>query len=363
MSPSLPPLNYIPQDIVSAADYARRAPQHMTAAAWAYLAGGAADEITLGENQAAFARIKLLPRVLQPVAGGRTRLELAGQSLAHPFLLAPVGWQWLFHTDGEMAVAQAAGILDTPFILSTYATTRIEEVAATATGPLWFQIYMQPDRQQTEDLVRRVQAAGGSALVVTVDAPVSGVRNREQRAGYQVPAHLSAVNLPAPHTTAPSISAIFNQAMAWAPRWADIEWLVGITPLPVFVKGILHPDDAARCVASGAAGVIVSNHGGRVLDTVPAAIEALPAIAERLQGAVPILMDGGIRRGKDAFKAMALGASAVLIGRPYIHALSVAGPLGVAHLIRTLREELEITMALMGCATLADIGPQHLIAG
>ena len=359
MSPPLPPLNHIPQDIVSASDYARRAPQHMTAAAWAYLSGGASDEITLAENTAAFARIKLLPRVLQPIAGGHTRLELAGQSLAHPFLLAPVGWQRVFHADGEIAVAQAASILDTPFILSTFATTRIEDAAAAATAPLWFQIYLQPDRSHTEDLVRRAEAAGCRALVVTVDAPVSGARNREQRAGWQVPAHVSAVNLPSPA----SAPANFAQAMASAPGWQDIEWLAGITPLPVFVKGVLHPDDAAQSLASGAAGVIVSNHGGRVLDTVPAVIDALPAIAERLNGAAPILMDGGIRRGTDAFKAIALGASAVLIGRPYIHALSVAGALGVAHLIRTLREELEITMALMGCATLAEIGPQHLVAG
>lgn len=362
MSGPHPPLAAIPPDLVSAADYARRAPEHLTPGAWAYLAGGAGDEITLAENTAAFTALKLKPRNLVSVAGGHTRLALAGETLAHPFLLAPIGWQKLFHPQGELAAAQAASVMEAPFCVSTLATSPIEAIAAHTSAPLWFQIYVQPSRAATEQLVRRAEAAGCRALLVTIDAPLGGVRNREQRAGFTLPADLKAENLPADAAAPlpPGGSPVFDHAMHHAPTWKDVEWLVSLTTLPVFIKGILHPDDAARAVSAGAAGLVVSNHGGRVLDTVPAALHALPAIAARLKGAAPILFDSGIRRGSDAFKAIALGATAVLVGRPYVHALSVAGALGVAHLLRTLREELEITMALMGCATLADITPAHL---
>lgn len=362
MAGPLPPLTAIPPDLVSSADYERRAPEHLTPGAWAYLAGGAGDEITLSDNTAAFAALKLKPRNLVTVAGGHTGLSLAGETLAHPFLLAPVGWHKLFHPQGELAVAQACNLTEAVFSVSSLATTPIETLAANTSAPLWFQLYIQPSRAATEQMVRRAEAAGCRALLVTVDAPLGGIRNREQRAGFALPAHLRAENLPDDTSLPipPGGSAVFDQAMRHAPAWQDIEWLVALTTLPVFVKGILHPDDAARAVSAGAAGIVVSNHGGRVLDTAPATLHALPAIAARLNGAVPILFDSGVRRGSDAFKAIALGAAAVLVGRPYIHALSVAGALGVAHLLRTLREELEITMALMGCATLADITPDHL---
>lgn len=356
----LPALTSIPADIVCAADYARRAPEHLDPAAWAYLSGGAGDEVTLRENTATFNSLKLMPRVLADVWGGHTRLELFGQPMAHPFLLAPVGWQRLFHPDGELASAQAAAVMEAVFAVSTYSTATIEEIAARSPIAPWFQIYFQPEREDTERLVRRAEQAGCRALIVTVDAPVNGPRNREQRAGFALPPGMRAANLSASTLQGGAGQGVFNGAMAKAPGWVDVAWLCELTRLPVVVKGVLHPDDAARAIDSGARGIGVSNHGGRVLDTVPAAIHALPAVARRVNGAVPILFDSGIRRGTDAFKALALGAQAVMIGRPYVQALSVAGALGVAHLMRTLREELELTMALMGCATLADISDAHL---
>lgn len=351
------PLAAIPPDIVSAGDYERYAEKMLDPRIWAYLAGGTGDEITLNANRAALDGLVMTPRILANVAGGHTRLTLAGMDLAHPFILAPVGWQKLFHPQGELASAQAAQIMEAPFALSCMATETIDSITR-ACRPAWFQIYMQPVRAHTEALVRRAEAAGCRVLLVTVDAPIGGIRNRAQRAGFSLPQGMVAANLPQ-ETTPPSLkpgeSAVFDGMMRAAPSWEDITWLIGLTRLPVFVKGVLHPDDAARAVDAGAAGVVVSNHGGRALDGAPAAISALPRITARLGGAAPIIFDSGIRRGSDAFKAIALGADAVMIGRPYICALTVAGALGVAHLLRTLREELEITMALMGCRTLADI--------
>lgn len=357
MSAAANSLGAVPRDVVSAGDYERYAEQILDPRIWAYLAGGAGDEITLRANGSALDALTMTPRVLGDVSGGHTRLTLAGEALAHPLILAPIGWQKLFHPQGELASAQAARVMEAPFAVSCMATETVDAIAGQG-GPVWFQIYMQTKQPATEALVRRAESAGCLALLVTVDAPIGGIRNRAQRAGFTLPPGMEAANLPpgtAPPALKPGESAVFDGMMRAAPGWRDIEWLVGMTRLPVFVKGILHADDAARAINAGAAGVVVSNHGGRVLDGAPAAITALPAIAERLGGSAPILFDSGVRRGSDAFKAIALGADAVMIGRPYIWALSVAGALGVAHLLRTLREELEITMALMGCRTLADI--------
>jgi 4-hydroxymandelate oxidase len=227
---------------------------------------------------------------------------------------------------------------------------------------------MQADREQTLGLIRRAEASAYQALVVTVDAPLAGIRNKEQRAGFQLPPTVRAVNLdgrPLPqHAPAEEgQSVVFDVLMAGAPTWSDLEWLASATRLPVLVKGILDAEDAMRALNCGAAGIMVSNHGGRIQDTVPATIDALPSIAQAVGKRAPVLVDGGIRRGSDIFKAIALGASAVLIGRPYIHALAAAGALGVAHALRTLREELEIVMALNGCPTLDAIDRDALFAG
>jgi 4-hydroxymandelate oxidase len=359
-------LDSIPRDIAAVTDYEKYSRARLDDNAWEYLIAGAADEVTVRDNREAFDRIKLRSRVLCKVQGGHTRLDLFGQAYEHPVFLAPVGYQKLFHADGEAATALAARTLAAPMIVSTLASTRLEELAATG-ATLWFQLYLRARREDTLSLVRRAEASGCKALVVTVDAPLAGIRNREQRAGFRLPPGIEAVNLkdmPAPPATAVPAggSVVFDQLLAHAPGWDDIAWLVQSTSLPVVVKGILDPADALRAIEYGARGIIVSNHGGRVLDTLPASIEALPAVAAAVNGRVPLLLDGGIRRGSDAFKAIALGAEAVLIGRPYIHALAAAGALGVAHVLRTLREELEVCMALSGCATLDTVTAERLSA-
>jgi 4-hydroxymandelate oxidase len=248
-------------------------------------------------------------------------------------------------------------------VLSSFASTPLEDVAEAATGPLWFQLYWQGDGPATLALAQRAEAAGYRALVLTVDAPVSGLRNREQRAAFALPDGIAAVNIAKPPVLPqllPGGSAVFDGMLAIAPTWDDVRWLCRQTRLPVLLKGILHPGDARLAIETGAAGVIVSNHGGRVLDSQWPALNALPGIRSELGAEALILLDGGIRRGTDVFKALALGADAVLIGRPYIHALATAGALGVAHLLKLLREELEVCMALSGCRELSSIGPQAL---
>ena len=249
-------------------------------------------------------------------------------------------------------------------VLSTLASETLEQVAATAGPRRWLQLYVQPERAHTLDLVARAEAAGYEALVVTVDAPINGARDRERRAGFRLPPGIVAANLEnylAPPPAATPSSMVFDHFMAVAPSWSDIDWLAAQTRLPVVLKGILHADDAELAIAHGAAGIVVSNHGGRTLDTLPATIEVLPGIADRVGGRVPVLMDGGIRRGTDVFKALASGASAVMVGRPVVYGLAVAGVRGAAHVLRLLRDEFEIAMALTGCATLADIRREHLI--
>lgn len=355
---ALLPLTAIPADLVSVGDYERYALERIDGNALAYLQGGAGDELTCAANLRVWQELAIVPRMLRDLRGGHTRCQLLGDELQHPILLAPIAYQRLFHPEGEAASALAAGVMGGAAVLSCFASTRLEQVAEAASAPLWFQLYWQGSGERTLELVRRAEQAGYRALVLTVDAPVSGVRNREQRAGFQLPPGIAAVNMPSPPAVpelAPGASAVFDGLLALAPRWADVEWLCRQTKLPVLLKGILHPHDARQAMQAGAAGVIVSNHGGRVLDSQWPALKALPGIRAEVGPGVPVLVDGGIRRGTDVFKAMALGASAVLLGRPYIHALATAGALGVAHLLRLLREELEVAMALSGCRSLDEI--------
>ena len=364
-----PPLARIPPEVAAVSDYESLARERMTQAAWSWLQGGAADEITVRENQAAFQRLRLAPRVLADLTGGHTRLTLLNQSFDHPIFVAPVAYQQLAHPDGEMATVLAASALGAGMVVSTQAGLPLEDLARQAKAPLWFQLYVQHDRGFTRELVHRVEAAGYRALVVTVDAPVSGARNREQRSGFALPSGLSAVNLRGakplpPHTAPPGTPPLFGSALVEAAlTWRDIAWLRQQTVLPIVLKGVLAPADAVRAADEGLAGVIVSNHGGRVLDTVPATIDALPAIARAVNGRLPLLLDGGIRRGTDVFKALALGASAVLVGRPVVHALATAGAPGVAHVLHLLRAELEMAMALTGCRTLAEIDESRIWRG
>lgn len=362
---TLPPLERIPQHVAALADYEPLARERMSDGAWAYMAGGSGDEWTLRENTAAFARLPLRSRVLRDMSGATTRVTLFGTELAAPILLAPVAFQTLVHPHGELATAIAAGALDTAMVVSTQASMTLESIAQEAAGPLWFQLYIQPDRDFTASLVRRAEEAGYRALVVTVDAPVNGLRNREQRAGFALPAGIEAVNLQGMRGLPPPLpeALLFGTPLLeTAARWADLEWLRGITRLPILLKGIVDAEDARRAIASGIDGIIVSNHGGRALDGVPATIDLLPGVADAVAGAVPVLMDGGIRRGNDVLRALALGASAVLVGRPFIFALAAAGAPGVAHVLRMLRAELELAMALTGCADVASIDRSVLAA-
>ena len=365
-----PKLQPVPPEVVTVGDYEHAAQQRLDDRTWAYLQGGAGDEITLNANLAAWRELSLWPRVLRNLVGGHTRITLLGREMAHPIFLAPVAFQQLAHSDGELATVHAAAAQGAGMVVSTQASMPLEVLADAVRadpfrGPLWFQLYLQYDRDFNLDLIRRAHAAGYEALVVTVDAPSSGVRDRERRSGFKMPPHVHAANLAGlPHRAAVSLamgqSPLFDGLLTHAPTWADIEWLVAASPLPVLLKGILHPEDALQAVGCGAAGVIVSNHGGRTLDTVVTTAAALPGIAQAVAGQVPVLVDGGVRRGTDVLKALALGADAVLIGRPVVHALATAGAQGVAHVIRLLRDELEIAMALTGCATLADITPDVL---
>ncbi len=365
-----PALGRIPPGVVNLTDHETHARQVLDDNAWAYFAGGAGDEITLRANRIAWDALALQPRVLRTLAGGHTRTQLLGRELAHPILLAPVAFQRMAHGDGELAMALAAAALGAGLVLSTQSSVPMEAVAQAmlgddTRGPLWFQLYMQHDRGLTVELVQRAERAGFEALVLTVDAPTHGARDRERRAGFQLPVGISAVHLTGlPASAQPALqtgqSALFDRLLATSATWADIAWLQAQTKLPILLKGILHEDDAREAVRLGVSGVIVSNHGGRTLDTAVATARVLPRIAEAVAGTVPVLVDGGIRRGTDVLKAVALGASAVLVGRPAVFALANAGAVGVAHVLRLLRDELEIAMALCGCATLADVTPALL---
>ncbi|HMN58526.1 MAG TPA: alpha-hydroxy acid oxidase, partial [Ottowia sp.] len=337
-------------------------------ATWAWLQGGAGDERTLQANQAAWQQIPLWPRVLRPLAGGHTRITLAGREWAHPIMLAPMALQRLAHPDGEWASALAAAAQGAGVILGTQSSVPLERVAQAVLGDagrglLWFQLYWQADRGFNHALVQRAEAAGFEAIVLTVDAPVQGVRDAERRAGFAPPAGIHAVHLqdaPAPPLASDTYCAGLP---AHAPTWDDVAWLQQRTRLPVWLKGVLHPLDARQALGLNVAGLIVSNHGGRQLDGAPAPATALPQVLAAVGDALPLIVDGGIRRGTDVLKAIALGARAVLVGRPVLHALAAGGAVGVAQMLRLLRDELEAAMALTGCRTLADAGPAVLAPG
>lgn len=367
--PAKPPaIEPLPAGLANLADFEAPARARVDEQAWAYLNGGAADELTLRANRAAWDQLRLHPRVLRDLSAGHTRVQLLGRELQHPILLAPIAYQRLFHADGELAIAHAAAAQSAGLVLSAQASVTMEEVAGpmradAQAGPLWFQLYWRDDRDFMQALLQRVERAGYQALVLTVDAPVHGARDRERRAGFKLPDDIRAVNLGGrkkPLDLQPGQSALFDGLMPRAATWAEIDWLREHSRLPLLLKGVSHIDDAKRAMQCGVAGLVVSNHGGRALDTLPATAELLPPLRAALGPEALLLVDGGIRRGTDVLKAMALGANAVLLGRPYVHALAAAGALGVAHALRLLRDELEIAMALTGCKTLAEAGPQLL---
>ena len=361
------PLGQIPPQIGCARDYEVLARRFMAPPSYEYVAGGSGMDLTVAANLSAFTRWALYPRLLRDVGAGHTAVTINGERFAHPIFLAPVAFQKLAHASGEIDTARAAHATDTCLVASTLSSCPLEDVARVAGPHRWFQLYFQARREDTLDLLERAAQEGYGAIVVTLDATIQAASLRALRAGFRMPADCAAANLRG-HPPAPTVelkagdSRIFQGVMGSgrAPTWRDLAWLLGETTLPVWVKGVLHPRDACALAAAGVAGLVVSNHGGRGLDGAIASLDALPAIRAALEPGFPLLLDGGIRSGADVFKALALGADAVMIGRLQMYALSVAGALGVAHMLTLLREELEVCMALTGCATVADVRPDAL---
>jgi 4-hydroxymandelate oxidase len=329
----------------------------MSHSAWEYCSSGVADEVTLRWNREAYDRLRLHPRVLVDVSSIDTRVSLLGQQLHHPILLAPAADQRMVHPEGEVAAARGAGDSGTIFVLSSFTNTAVEEVARGASGPLWFQLYVQRDRGFTGDLVQRAEAAGCKAICVTVDSPTFGPRNRQARAKYELAPGLSRPHLPPAKkgNIGRGGLQVYPDWVEPALTWRDIGWISSVGKVPVLLKGVLNPEDADRAAQEGVAGIIVSNHGARNLDTVPATVDALPQVVDKVAGRIPVLVDGGIRRGTDVVKALALGANAVFICRPYLYGLAVGGRNGVQRVIDILRNELEMAMGLLGRASIQAI--------
>lgn len=351
--------------IVNLQDHEDAAQAVLSDDAWAYFSGGAADEITLGRNQLAWQQWALAPRVLQNLRGGHTQGQLLGKTWPCPLLVAPMALQRWAHPDGEAAMALAAASQQCGMVLSHQTSTDLHTVAQIALqdthrGPLWFQLYAHGDRGALAELIQLVEAADYEALVLTVDAPVSGARDRERRHARARPSQICAVHAQVP--LAASRAGLCQGLADSAPTWEDVAWLQSRTRLPILLKGVTHPQDARQAASLALDGLIVSNHGGRTLDTMPATAQLLPRVADAVQGEMTLLVDGGIRRGTDIFKALALGAHAVLVGRPCVYGLAHGGAQGVAQVLRLLRDEFEIALALSGCATPQAITRQHLLA-
>jgi 4-hydroxymandelate oxidase len=339
---------------VCLADYESLAHEKMSHAAWEYYNSGSADELTVHWNREALSRIRLKTRVMIDVTHIDTRTKLLGEELPHPILLAPTSTHMLANPEGEVATVRGAGAAGAIMVISTVSNRSVEDVAHAATRPVWFQLYVEDDRGRTKELIQRAETAGCRALCITVDNPTHYARNREERVLANAP------QFPFPNLNLASAGPggrVNGRRSAGSRKftWSDLEWVQSFAKTPILLKGILNPDDAEHAVKAGVAGIIVSNHGGRALDSVPATIEALPVVAERISGRIPILMDGGIRRGGDVLKAMASGASAVLVGRPYLYGLGVAGSDGARHVIEILRTEFEGAMALTGRTTIGAI--------
>lgn len=358
-----PKLTQIPASIACVADYERLAADFIDPAVYEHIAGGSGGEQTVRANLAAFDKLEIYNRVFINAGEGSTALRLLGSTFRHPIFLAPVAQQAMVHPEGEKASARAATAMEAGMVVSTLSSFALEEIAAIGEGEKWFQLYFQSEPAHTIALVRRAEAAGYRAIVVTADAPVQPLSRRAARAGYRPPPgapNLQNQSAAAPVVLSPDDSVVFQGMMSTAPNWDDLAWLVRETGLPVIVKGVSHPEDAERCIAAGASGIVVSNHGGRALDGAPASLAALPALRARLGKQSCILLDGGVRSGADVFKAIALGADAVMIGRPQIYALAVGGSLGVAHMLRMMRDELELCMALAGLGDLRCLTPAAL---
>lgn len=352
--------------LVNISDFENLAKEKLTQMAYDYYSSGANDEITLRENIDAYKRIFLKYRVLVDVSRIDMSTEVLGQKISMPLIIAPTAFHKMAHADGEAAVAKAAGSAGTIMILSTLSNTDVEEVVNATSGPVWFQLYVYKDREVTKELVRRAEVAGCRAIVLTVDAPFLGTRERDVRNNFTLPDGLSVKNLlpvnkgDLPESNESNLSGYVQEHLDPSLSWKDIAWLRSITELPVLIKGISCKEDALIAVEHGAAGIVVSNHGGRQLDTCRATIDVLPEVADAVQGKTEILIDGGIRRGTDILKAVALGAKAVLIGRPVIWGLTADGENGVKSVLGIFRKEFHLAMALCGCDSVDKINREFI---
>lgn len=340
-------------------DYERAARESLSKIAYDYFRSGADAERALRRNERAYRRLAIWYRVLVDVAERDLSTNVLGFPIKTPIMLAPTAYHKLAHEDGELATARAAAVAGTIYVASTLATTSLEDVAEASSAPKWFQLYVHKDRDFTRSLVERAETAGYDALVVTVDTPLLGRRVRDERNRFELPAGMVMANLVDALANKPDDGSLLASYVAQRHdpsfTWSDLEWLRSLSHLPIVLKGIVRVDDAVRASDAGMAGIIVSNHGGRQLDAAPATLDALPAIADAVGDRTEVYLDGGIRWGGDVFKALALGARAVLIGRPALWGLAVAGEAGVVDVLRMLTDDLSRTMALAGTRTLADI--------
>jgi isopentenyl diphosphate isomerase/L-lactate dehydrogenase-like FMN-dependent dehydrogenase len=344
---------------VCVADYERLAEERVPPEVWCYFAGGAGDEVTLRANREAFGRWRFRPRVLVDVAEVTTEIEVLGTRVSMPILVAPTALHSLLTPDGECATARACAAAGTLMCVSTITTRRHAEIAAAAPGaPRWLQVYILSDRGRTEEQLDEAAGCGYSAVVLTVDTPFWGRRERDLRLGFVIPD-----DMPVPYASSdPELRA---QGIAYVPvspslSWRDVDWLAERTRMPVVVKGLVTAGDAVLAVEHGAAAVVVSNHGGRQLDGAPATLDALPEVVDAVGGRVPVLLDGGVRRGTDALKALALGAAAVLVGRPVLYGLGADGEEGVRQVLELLRAETAHALALLGCTRPDEMTRAHV---
>ena len=349
------------QPLVTLADYEPCARERLPHMVYEYIAGGAGDEITLRANREAFDRILLRPRVLIDVSSIDTRVTLFGREHGAPILLAPCAYMKLIRPDGECEAVRGANAAGVSLVASTAASTSLEDMAAVAEQPIWFQLYTSSDRDFTRRLLERVQEAGCEVLCITVDAPVRGLRDRDSRCLFRLPSGMERPNFRDFTPEARSGNARAEGRGIYSPNldpritWKEMEWIKSFVKIPVVLKGILTGDDARRAAESGMDGVIVSNHGARTIDTTPASMDALPEVVAALGGRIPVLVDSGVRRGTDVLKAIALGASAVLIGRPFLYGLALEGAEGVRKVVETLHREIEMALAVCGRTSVREI--------
>ena len=352
-------MNEVPP--VNIDDLERLAAERLEPGAHGYFAGGAGDERTLLRNVEAFENWELRPRVLVDVSDVSTATKVLGSDLSLPLLVAPVAFQRLAHADGEAAMARAAKEAGTAMCVSTLSTTSPADVAAAAPGGRhWMQLYLFRDRGVSRALLEEAEAAGYEAVLLTVDAPYAGRRERDYRTGFEVPAEVRAPAIEAAAGHRSLTPAEVFELVDASITWQDLEALVGECELPVLVKGLITAEDGALAVEHGAAGVVVSNHGGRQLDNAPAAIDALPEVVQAVEGRIPVLMDGGVRRGTDIAVALALGAEAVLAGRAPLWGLAVDGQAGATVALRILADELRLALALLGCSSPDEVTSAHV---